>query len=454
MKCPICNTKCNENTKICQTCAWEFTIWVSDISDEERNLYNNKLKIAQNNWQKLKQMEAKLKALEKNTITKPPPPKQQKPSKTPKSNPPDLLLDPFETEEEYRLRIRNYGPIKAGTATLIKEKKDVKTGIIQKYDIKTGKFPIEIKKDKWITDNYLFDCHDPYIIAERDIARDIYQKSHEYPIIVHLDINDRTVYTKSIFLNANEKQFVVKNISKEDIPSKNSFVDPVTKMEFIYVPGGWFKMGDIFGDGENHEKPVHDVHLYGFFIGKYPVTQGQWEVIMNKNPSHFKKGNNYPVEQVSWDDIQAFIQKLNNISKVNTYRLPTEAEWEYAARSGGKNEKYAGGQNIEDVAWYDKNSNRSTHKVGQKSPNGLGLYDMSGNVWEWCEDIYQENSYTKHSIHNPVFSGNNDGFRVLRGGCWNRNAGNCRVASRGRYVPGIRGNYFGFRLVYSPSSVI
>jgi len=444
MKCPVCNTKCNDNTQICHICAWEVSIWISEISDEERNLYNHKLKIAQNNWQKLKEMEKKLQAIEQNPIIETPQPKQQKTVQPASAKPPDLLLDPFETEDEYRSRIQNYGPVKAGTAKLIKEK----------YDIKTGKFPIEIKKDKWITDNYLFDCHDPYIIAKRDIARDIYQKSIEYPIIVHLDVHNRTVYTSIIQLDAHQNKFEVQDISKETIPPKNSFVDPVTKMEFIYVPGGWFKMGDTFGDGENNEKPVHVVHLYGFFMGKYPVTQGQWEIVMNNNPSQFKKGKNYPVEQVSWDDAQSFIQKLNHRSKGNVYRLPTEAEWEYAARSCGKNEKYAGGQNIEEVAWYRNNSNGSTQIVGQKLPNGLGLHDMSGNVWEWCEDVYQDSSYTNYEKHNPTFSDNKSGSRVLRGGACYDDARLCRAARRYWGEPSYRDSGFGFRLVSSPRSVI
>jgi formylglycine-generating enzyme required for sulfatase activity len=442
MKCPVCNTKCNDNTQICQICAWEFSIWVSEISDEQRNLYNQKLKIAQNNWQKLKHMETKFQALEQNPVKTTHQPKKQQPVKPASANPPDLLLDPFETEDEYRSRIQNYGPIKAGTGKLIKEK----------YDINTGKFPVEIKKDKWITDNDLFHCYDPYIMAERDIARDIFNKSQEYPIIAHLEVHNRKLFCKTILLDTNQKQFEINNIFEEAIPSKNSFVDPITNMEFLYVPGGWFKMGDTFGDGESNEKPVHDVHLYGFFIGKYPVTQGQWEIVMNNNPSNFKNGKNYPVEMVSWDDTQSFIQKLNNRSKVNIFRLPTEAEWEYAARSGGKNEKYAGGQNIEDVAWYGNNSNSSTQIVGQKSPNDLGLYDMSGNVWEWCED--QNHSYSDQKVHNPIFTDNNAGSRVVRGGAWCCDAGRCRAARRDWFEPGGRDGHIGFRLVSSPRSVI
>jgi len=424
MKCPVCCTICNENTQICQICAWEFSIWVSDISDEERNRYNETFKIAQNNWQKFEQMRKKIQALEQNLSITLDQPKEQKPVKT-ESTKTSFLLDPFETEEEYRSRIQHYGPVKAGTAKLIKEK----------YDIKTGRFPIEIEKDKWINDNYLFDCHEPYIFAKRDIARDIYQKNQEYPIIVRLGVRNRTIFTESIQLDVDKIHFEIQNISKDIIPLKNTFIDPVTKMEFVYVRGGCFKMGDT---SENaNKKPVDDVNLYGFFMGKHPVTQGQWEIVMHNNPSHFQKGKNYPVENISWNDTQVFIQKLNNLSKGNTYRLPTEAEWEYAARSGGKNEKYAGGQNIENLAWYKNNSNVSTHEVGQKFPNTLGLHDLSGNVWEWCADFYQDS-----------------GLRVLRGGSWRSGGGFCRSVSRLLIESSSHYSYFGFRIVFSPKSEV
>jgi formylglycine-generating enzyme required for sulfatase activity len=136
------------------------------------------------------------------------------------------------------------------------------------------------------------------------------------------------------------------------------------------------------------------------------------------------------------------------------FRLPTEAEWEYAARSGRKKEKYAGGNNLDDFAWYSKNSNRATHPVGEKMPNGLGLYDMSGNVYEWCEDIYFKNAYIKHNKKNPVYLESNSGSRVLRGGAWNGDAGYCRAAGRRWGVPSRRNSVIGFRLVSSPRSVI
>ena len=179
-------------------------------------------------------------------------------------------------------------------------------------------------------------------------------------------------------------------------------------------------------------------------MGRTEVTQGQWEKIMGSNPSHFKKGTNYPVEQVSWNDIQEFILKLSNQSG-KSYRLPTEAEWEYAARSGGKEEKYAGGSNLDAVAWYDGNSGNSTHPVAQKRPNGLGIYDMSGNVWEWCQDWYGEKYYGNSPHSNPTgpLSGSD---RVYRGGGCGLDSGGVRSAFRYWGDSDGLDHYHGFRL--------
>ena len=223
------------------------------------------------------------------------------------------------------------------------------------------------------------------------------------------------------------------------------FTDSATGMQMVFVKGGCYQMGDTFGDGYANEKPVHEVCVNDFYIGKYEVTQGQWQRIMGNNPSYYKNcGDNCPVEQVSWNDIQQFIQRLNNQSG-KQYRLPTEAEWEYAARSGGKSEKYAGGNDVDAVAWYDGNSGRETHPVGQKQPNGLGLYDMSGNVWEWCSDWYGEKYYGQSFRDNP--DGPSSGsYRVLRGGSWLNKPRYVRVAIRVRYFPVYRSSYYGFRL--------
>jgi sulfatase modifying factor 1 len=223
--------------------------------------------------------------------------------------------------------------------------------------------------------------------------------------------------------------------------------DPATGIELILVKGGCYQMGDTFGDGDSDEKPVHEVCVDDFYIGKFEVTQGQWKAIMGNNPSHFSScGDNCPVEQVSYNDIQEFINKLNQRSGGGKYRLPTEAEWEYAARSGGKSEKYSGGNDVDSVAWYSSNSGSKTHPVGQKKPNGLGIYDMSGNVWEWVQDWYDGNYYKNSPRNNPT--GPNSGFRrVSRGGSWGSYARLVRAANRGSYTPDDRYNRLGFRLV-------
>jgi formylglycine-generating enzyme required for sulfatase activity len=226
---------------------------------------------------------------------------------------------------------------------------------------------------------------------------------------------------------------------------KNEWRDPVASIEFVFVPGGTFEMGD--GYGWSDEKPVHTVTVPDFCIGKYPVTQGQYYAVMGENPSYFKKGNDYPVENVSWNDAQAFIEKLNGKTGGEIgFRLPTEAEWEYAARSGGKDEKYAGGDDIDKLAWYNCNSDGSMSPVGGKQPNGLGVYDMSGNVWEWVEDDYHKD-YTWAPADGSAWVDSPRGlFRVLRGGSWNSQARFCRAALRLFNSPDFRGEHGGFRL--------
>ena len=216
-----------------------------------------------------------------------------------------------------------------------------------------------------------------------------------------------------------------------------------------YVEGGTFQMGgtseqgsDAYGD----ESPVHTVKVSSFYMGETEVTQRQWSAIMGSNPSSIK-GDNLPVESVSWDDCQEFIQKLNQLTGL-TFRLPTEAEWEYAARGGRtKGYKYSGGNSIGILAWYDGNSDSRTHPVKTKSPNELGLYDMSGNVWEWCSDWY--GSYGSSAQINP--SGPASGScRMLRGGSWRSDVRNCRVSNRGTGSPDCRNNNYGFRLSLVP----
>ncbi|MCQ2329195.1 MAG: formylglycine-generating enzyme family protein [Paludibacteraceae bacterium] len=212
-----------------------------------------------------------------------------------------------------------------------------------------------------------------------------------------------------------------------------------TIYNLIKVDGGTFKMGQ-----EGVATPVHSVTLSSYYICETEVTQALWQAVMGSNPSYFK-GDNLPVEQVSWDNCQEFIKKLNQLTG-KTFALPTEAQWEYAARGGNKSRgyEYSGSNNIDDVAWYDGNSSMQTHQVGTKMANELGLYDMSGNVWEWCQDWY--GSYTSSSQTDPAGPSTGSG-RVNRGGSWFGNASGCRSSNRRNYSPGSRYNFLGLRLV-------
>ena len=233
-------------------------------------------------------------------------------------------------------------------------------------------------------------------------------------------------------------------------------------------------MGDTFGDGKRHphpvffeypksvEEPVHEACVDDFFIGKYEVTMRQWRAIMGNtrfeftsDPIHealrmgkpeFTSCDECPIGQVSWHDTQQFINKLNKKTGKN-YRLPTEAEWEYAARSGGKNEKYAGTNNkseLGDYAWYSKNSGRMTNPVGMKKPNGLGIYDMSGNVWEWVSDWF--NNYPTRPVVDPQGLARGSD-RVYRGGGWSSYSRGLRPARRSGDSPAGRIGFLGFRAV-------
>ena len=221
------------------------------------------------------------------------------------------------------------------------------------------------------------------------------------------------------------------------------------EIEMVYVEGGTFTMGatsEQGSDAYDNEKPAHSVTLSGYYIGKYEVTQELWVAVMGNNPSYFK-GDDLPVENVSWNDVQEFLRKLNAMTG-KRYRLPTEAEWEFAARGGNSSRgyKYSGSNSLGSVAWYYDNSGDSTHAVGTKSPNELGIYDMSGNVYEWCQDWYSDSYYGSSPRNNP--RGPNSGsYRVSRGGSWDIGARGCRVSFRVYYTPGYRySKFLGFRL--------
>jgi len=225
------------------------------------------------------------------------------------------------------------------------------------------------------------------------------------------------------------------------MPAESVDLGGGVRIELVLIRPGSFMMGSDSGNGD--EKPVHKVTLtQPFHLGKFKVTQEQWQAVMGSNPSNFK-GPKLPVENLSWDDCQGFMAKLQEKTG-RKFVLPTEAQWEYACRAGTTGD-YAG--NLDAMAWYNQNSGGTTHPVGQKQPNAWGLYDMHGNVWEWCRDWY--GNYPGGSVTDPTGPPQGS-LRVIRGGCWGFVAGYCRSAFRGRIDPGIRYVDLGFRLALAP----
>ena len=223
------------------------------------------------------------------------------------------------------------------------------------------------------------------------------------------------------------------------------------RLELLLIPAGEFMMGSPNSDkdADADEKPQHRVRITKpFYLGKYLVTQEQWEAVLGKNPSHFKGPKN-PVEEVSWDDCRKFLDTLN--AKIGVeggkFVLPTEAQWEYACRAGSTT-RYCFGDDdrqLAEYAWFENNSGKQTHPVGEKKPNAWGLYDMHGNVWEWCRDRYEAGYYAVSPTDDPVGPALGS-IRVFRGGLWFSGPGVCRSARRSNDAPGDRDNYLGFRV--------
>lgn len=274
-------------------------------------------------------------------------------------------------------------------------------------------------------------------------------------------ITQVTEVVDAVLRNDQDPKFDINKDGKVDINDVTAAVDNVLEKEqesdecditvngvtftMIPVEGGTFRMGAIITapGAYTFEKPDHDVTLSDYKIGQTQVTQELWEAVMGNNPSRFK-GAQLPVEQVSWDDCQAFIAKLNELTGMN-FRLPTEAEWEYAARGGNLSQgtMFAGGTNCPDVAWCSTNADNTTHPVAQKQANELGLYDMSGNVNEWCNDFYAR--YTTAAQTDPQGPVAGTGM-VYRGGAFNEGARLCRITYRSSQLSGYRSSRIGLRL--------
>ena len=270
-------------------------------------------------------------------------------------------------------------------------------------------------------------------------------------------INTGNSYQSSYNNNGNGNSYYGNAASGQNY-TENAFG---INMKMVYVQGGSYNMGctgEQGSDCDNDEQTVRYVTVSDFYIGQFEITQAQWQAVMGTSvyqqqskaggSSTYGTGNDYPMYYVSWEEAKEFCRRLSQQTG-KTYRLPTEAEWEYAARGGKKtqNTKYAGGYSLDYVGWYTSNSGGKTHAVGTKNANELGIYDMSGNVWEWCEDWYGD--YRSYDTDNPT-GASSGSYRVLRGGSWRSNAGNCRVSNRNGSSPGSRDDSDGYRVVCLP----
>ena len=264
-------------------------------------------------------------------------------------------------------------------------------------------------------------------------------------------LNGKEYPMRSVNNSATQSTYdqLARTLNNPSTTSNRTFTVNGVSFTMVYVQGGTFTMGATSEQGSDafdDEKPAHSVTLSSYMIGQTEVTQALWQAVMGNNPSYHTGDSRRPVEQVSWDDCQTFLRKLNSLTG-QRFRLPTEAEWEFAARGGvnSRGYKYSGSNTLGNVAWYDDNSGDTTHPVGTKQPNELDIYDMTGNVWEWCNDKWDSDYYSSSPSSNP--QGPSSGStRVLRGGSWCYDARSCRVSYRYGDYPGSRYADSGLRL--------
>jgi formylglycine-generating enzyme required for sulfatase activity len=258
------------------------------------------------------------------------------------------------------------------------------------------------------------------------------------------------IHTVRNYLKKEEADDSKASKSPENSEIFETFTSSSTGMELILIPADEFEMGSLSEEKHrsDYECPMHRVIIKNpYYIGKYPVSQKQWKKIMGKNPSHFK-GEDRPVEMVSWNEVQKFVKKLNEKEGTDKYRLPSEAEWEYACRAGSKTKYYFGNEwsKLNEYAWYAENSGSHTHPIGQKKPNSWGLYDMHGNVWEWVQDKWHENCLNSPA-DGSAWEDEGNSYRVSRGGSWFCDSDLCRSTSRFKRDPENHISNLGFRIL-------
>lgn len=314
--------------------------------------------------------------------------------------------------------------------------------VTQKNGLYTSKLATQLKQDQPLRDVFN-NTRKEVVEASRGN-----QRPHESSQLTKTVFLKKTTPVVQSAISLAKDSITADSLDIEDSQINRNFIETVNSIDFemVFVEGGDFLMGS---DKDEDEKPVHKVTVSDFYIGKYEVTQSLWKAVMGSNPSYYEKcGGNCPVESINWHEVQDFLRKLNVITGKN-YHLPSEAEWEYAAGAGDSCICKWTTNNFEtcldSCAWYSGNSGKKIHPVGKKHPSFLGIYDMSGNVWEWCNDTYDPDYYANSPSTNPLRHSPGS-FKVIRGGSWREHAKDCRVTNRSKCSGHIGNSSIGFRL--------
>ncbi len=421
-ECPVCGRSTDIMSSFCEACGWSFH-FLSGISKEYDLTESKGLTKLRANW---KLIDAYLESKKQVTTL-------------------NALLQSKNEEIGQLEKDKNLYPEKLNSLQKDLAANKEETERLQK-ELKTKEDLLQSKDDEIQSISRRLDDE---MKQSSDIKHNLesqLQKSQSEYAALKRQYDEDKKYIEEV--KKKEKEEEAKRLAKEEEKRKGFRLFTVNGVTFkmIRVEGGTFQMGatsEQGRDARNEEKPIHTVTLSDFMIGETEVTQELWEAVMDDNPSCFKETKN-PVERVSWKLCKEFIKKLNILTD-QKFRLPTEAEWEFAARGGNKSQhfKYSGSNEIDKVAWYEGNSGNKPHPVGSKKANELGLYDMSGNVWEWCEDWYGVYTYASQTNPKGSVQGSN---RVGRGGSWSNSASGCRVSLRVGRSPGSRSETLGFRL--------